>query len=226
MKFSRESYYGILALTHMSTQPKQVTQAAKLARDARLPAPFVAKILQTLARHAIIRSYRGRQRGYELARPAARITVREVVEALDGRDVFQRCAFWSNRCSDRSPCALHDIWARVRPAVAARMARLTIARLATSPRPRAALRWTPERSAKSVRRRFKIGDRVSWNSEAGRARGRIIKVVTSPMNFKGYVVRASEDEPQYQIKSETTDHVAVHKGSALRRLTTSARGAR
>lgn len=77
-----------------------------------------------------------------------------------------------------------------------------------------------------MRRRFKIGDRVSWNSEAGRVRGRIIKVVTSPMKFKGYIVRASEDEPQYQIKSEKTDHVAVHKGSALRRLTTSARGER
>ena len=46
------------------------------------------------------------------------------------------------------------------------------------------------------------------------------------MKFKGYIVRASEDEPQYQIKSEKTDHVAVHKGSALRRLTTSARGER
>lgn len=77
-----------------------------------------------------------------------------------------------------------------------------------------------------MRRRFKIGDRVSWNSEAGRVRGRIIKVVTSPMKVKGYIVRASEDEPQYQIKSEKTDHVAVHKGSALRRLTTSARGER
>jgi hypothetical protein len=71
-----------------------------------------------------------------------------------------------------------------------------------------------------VRRRFKIGDRVSWNSEAGRVRGRIIKVVTSPMKFKGYAVRASEAEPQYQIKSEKTDHIAMHKGSALRKLAT------
>jgi DUF2945 family protein len=67
-------------------------------------------------------------------------------------------------------------------------------------------------------RRFKRGDHVSWNSEAGRARGRISRVVTSAIKFKGYTVRASKDEPQYEIKSDKTDHVAMHKGSALRKL--------
>jgi Hypervirulence associated proteins TUDOR domain len=68
--------------------------------------------------------------------------------------------------------------------------------------------------------RFKVGDHVSWDSEAGRVRGRITRVVTSPMEFKGYTVHASTDEPQYQIKSDTTDHVAMHKGSALTKLRT------
>jgi hypothetical protein len=67
-------------------------------------------------------------------------------------------------------------------------------------------------------RRFKRGDHVSWNSEAGRVRGRIARVVTSEIQFKGYTVRASTDEPQYEIKSDTTDHIAMHKGSALRKL--------
>jgi hypothetical protein len=66
--------------------------------------------------------------------------------------------------------------------------------------------------------RFKRGDHVSWNSEAGRVRGRISRVVTSPTKFKGYTVRASKDEPQYEIKSDKTDHIAMHKGSALRKL--------
>jgi hypothetical protein len=43
-------------------------------------------------------------------------------------------------------------------------------------------------------------------------------VVTSEIQFKGYTVRASKDEPQYEIKSDTTDHIAMHKGSALRKL--------
>lgn len=67
-------------------------------------------------------------------------------------------------------------------------------------------------------RRFKRGDHVSWNSEAGRVSGRIARVVTSEIQFKGYTVRASKDEPQYEIKSDTTDHIAMHKGSALRKL--------
>jgi len=66
--------------------------------------------------------------------------------------------------------------------------------------------------------RFHIGDHVSWNSEAGRVSGTIRRTITAPMKFKGYTVRASKKEPQYLIKSDRTDHLAVHKGSALRRI--------
>ena len=67
-------------------------------------------------------------------------------------------------------------------------------------------------------RPFKRGDHVSWNSEAGRVSGHIVRVVTSEIAFKGYTVHASPDEPQYEIKSDTTDHLAMHKGSALTKL--------
>ena len=66
--------------------------------------------------------------------------------------------------------------------------------------------------------RLKRGDHVSWNSEAGRVRGRITRVVTKPIQFKGYTVHASPDDPQYEIRSDTTDHVAMHKRSALTKL--------
>lgn len=48
--------------------------------------------------------------------------------------------------------------------------------------------------------------------------GTIVKVIRSNIEFKGHTVHASPDEPQYEIKSEKTDHVAMHKGSALRKL--------
>jgi len=66
-------------------------------------------------------------------------------------------------------------------------------------------------------KKFKIGDRVTWNSEAGRVSGTIIKVHTRNVDFKGYTHHASEEDPQYEIKSSRTDHIAMHKGSALRR---------
>jgi hypothetical protein len=65
---------------------------------------------------------------------------------------------------------------------------------------------------------FKVGDHVSWNSEAGRASGTIIKIHKSDFNYKGYIHHATKDDPQYEIKSDKTDHIAAHKGSALTKL--------
>jgi hypothetical protein len=65
---------------------------------------------------------------------------------------------------------------------------------------------------------FKAGDHVEWNSEAGRVRGFIVKKVVSDVRVKGYVHHATKDKPQYFIQSEKTDHIAIHKGAALRLL--------
>ncbi|MDJ0312551.1 DUF2945 domain-containing protein [Arthrobacter sp. H35-D1] len=65
---------------------------------------------------------------------------------------------------------------------------------------------------------YKVGDRVSWDSEAGRVSGKIIKIHTKDFQYKGHQRRASTDDPQYEIKSEKTDHIAAHKGGALRKL--------
>ena len=64
-------------------------------------------------------------------------------------------------------------------------------------------------------KRFKIGDHVTWNSEAGRVSGTIIVVHTRDFDFKGYTHHASPDDPQYEIRSDRTDHVAAHKGRVL-----------
>jgi len=75
-----------------------------------------------------------------------------------------------------------------------------------------------QNSRRPMTKSFKRGDHVEWNSEAGRVRGVIIRKVTSDTHFKGYVHHASKEEPQYLIKSEKTDHVAIHKGRALKRV--------
>lgn len=64
-------------------------------------------------------------------------------------------------------------------------------------------------------KKFKIGDHVKWNSEAGHVSGMIIKIHTKDFKYKSYTHHATEDDPQYEIKSNKTDHIAVHKGSAL-----------
>jgi hypothetical protein len=65
---------------------------------------------------------------------------------------------------------------------------------------------------------FKIGDHVRWNSEAGRVSGTIIAIHTRDFDYKGHMHRASKNAPQYEIKSEKSDHIAAHKGSALERV--------
>ena len=69
-----------------------------------------------------------------------------------------------------------------------------------------------------MKHEFKIGDHVEWNSESGRVRGTIRKKVRSAVKFKTYTVRASKEEPHYLIKSDKTDHMAMHKGAALKKL--------
>jgi hypothetical protein len=66
---------------------------------------------------------------------------------------------------------------------------------------------------------FHIGDHVRWNSEAGLVSGIIVRAITSNTRWKGYMRHASKAEPQYVIKSDKTDHIAVHKGTALRHVT-------
>ena len=63
---------------------------------------------------------------------------------------------------------------------------------------------------------FKVGDHVTWNSEAGHVSGRIVKVHKKDVNYKGYIHHASKDDPQYEIESDKSNHVALHKGTALK----------
>ena len=67
-------------------------------------------------------------------------------------------------------------------------------------------------------KRFNVGDHVTWNSEAGHVSGRVIKVHTKNIAYKGYTHHASNEDPQYEIKSDKTDHIAMHKGSALKKM--------
>jgi hypothetical protein len=65
--------------------------------------------------------------------------------------------------------------------------------------------------------KLKVGDHVTWNSEAGYVSGRIIKIHKKDVKYRGYTHHATENDPQYEIKSDKTEHVAMHKGSALKK---------
>lgn len=66
--------------------------------------------------------------------------------------------------------------------------------------------------------RFSVGDHVAWNSEAGHVSGVIIRVHVLDFDYKGHTHRASTDDPQYEIKSDKSDHIAAHRGKVLVKL--------
>ena len=75
-----------------------------------------------------------------------------------------------------------------------------------------------KKSSKTASAGFKVGDHVKWNSEAGHVSGVIIKVHTRDFDYKGHTHRASAPNPQYEIRSDKTDHVAAHRGEVLTKL--------
>ena len=66
--------------------------------------------------------------------------------------------------------------------------------------------------------KFKVGDHVRWNSEAGHVSGTIVSIHTRHFDYKGYTHCASEDEPQYEIRSDKSEHIAAQKGTALHKI--------
>ena len=131
MKLSRESEYGLAGLIYLARRrPGAIVQLKDIAKARGLPPMFLAKTFRKLTHHGVLASYRGRRRGYALARPTKQISVREILEGIDGRDIFMRCIFWSSRCSDDRPCSLHQMWLPVRPRMTAALEQLTLDRLA------------------------------------------------------------------------------------------------
>jgi len=132
MKLGRESAYAIEGLLVLAARPVGAPMILGDIADARgVPQSFLAKIFQKLARSGIVLSSRGAIRGYALARPPKQIKVKEIVLAIEGPDLFDRCIFWSDRCGDSDPCPMHFRWKRLKKRIIGElMERTTLADLA------------------------------------------------------------------------------------------------
>lgn len=134
MRLSRESEYGLEGLRVLATQPAgRILVLQEIAAAAALPEHFLAKIFQKLRRHGLALSHRGAVRGYSLARPAAWITLRAILAAIEGEDLFDRCVFRSARCRPRHPCRLHHRWATLKPQLEQMLQTTTLDELAAAP---------------------------------------------------------------------------------------------
>lgn len=108
MHLTKKSKYALLGLAYLVSRDRGTTvPLAEVAEAQALPATFLAKIFQELARHGVLEADRGRGSGYMLSRPPAEVRVREVVEAVEGPMALKQCLLWSNDCGEEDPCPLH-----------------------------------------------------------------------------------------------------------------------
>lgn len=136
MKLGRESAYAIEGLLALAKKPPGTAMLlSDIAAARKVPRSFLAKIFQKLTRSGVVLSSRGAVRGYALARPAKKIQLKEILLAVEGPDLFDRCIFWNDRCAEDNPCPMHDGWKRIkRRFMKELMERTTLADLARKKR--------------------------------------------------------------------------------------------
>ena len=126
MIFSTATGYALRALAAMP-EDGTYSLAKDLASHLELPGPYLAKILQSLAQEGILHSVRGPRGGFRLARAAHKITVGEVVAALEGAETMTGCVMGFARCDDHdTPCPLHKAWHDVKAHMDETMTHVTI----------------------------------------------------------------------------------------------------
>ncbi len=127
MHLTKESEYALQGLAVLVAVPSgQFTPIARVAAQEDLPASFLAKIFRKLSRVGLLLASRGPGSGFALSRSGDTITLREVLEAVEGPELFTCCFLWQGH-GDHDRCPLHD---QVEPVVAALTARLDAITLA------------------------------------------------------------------------------------------------
>ncbi|NLG26934.1 MAG: Rrf2 family transcriptional regulator [Chloroflexi bacterium] len=113
MELTRGSDYATRGMIRLARLPHgTVAQVSEIAQQEALPESYLAKIFQDLAKNGIIHSHRGASGGFSLARPADQITLRQMVEAIEGPIYLQRCLAPWEHCDKADCCALYPILAK------------------------------------------------------------------------------------------------------------------
>ena len=110
---SKTSQYGLQAIHVLLERPDEWLDVESIARECQLLAPFLSKVLSSLARHGFVVSRKGRGGGFRLAPGAEKRRVGDLVRALEGRDILSECVFGFPECSDEVPCPLHESWSQI-----------------------------------------------------------------------------------------------------------------
>jgi len=115
MIYSRSAEYAIRAFIFLATVPEgKYAMVKQIAEQCDIPAHFLAKILQQMARKGFLRSSKGPTGGFCLRMPAAEISMLQLVDTIDGLADYERCPGGMTECNDSAPCGMHDTWKALR----------------------------------------------------------------------------------------------------------------
>jgi len=131
MVISRRTDYGVRIILDLAILPQEERAAAhSIADRQKIPRPFLAKIISQLCLAGLVTTYRGAGGGVALARPAAEITLLEVVEALEGPIRLNRCTIRPDDCPRNSYCPVHLVWSQAQADLVDRLGGTTFESLA------------------------------------------------------------------------------------------------
>jgi len=131
MELTRKGEYAIRAVLYLARQSSgRLSQVGEIAESAGVPRTFLSKILQQFTRTGLVASFRGAGGGFTLARDPAEITLLEVVEAIEGPVLPNRCLVGEGSCERDGACRVHEVWGRVRDEMVSILSGVTIEELA------------------------------------------------------------------------------------------------
>jgi FeS assembly SUF system regulator len=129
---SKLADYGVIVASHLALDPERQLNAAAVAAETHLPQATVAKLLKSLARAGIVAAARGAAGGYRLARPAAAISIADVVAAIDGEIGVTQCSVHEPGCERTNFCPTRPHWQRINAAVGDALAAISLADMVES----------------------------------------------------------------------------------------------
>lgn len=117
--FSASCHYGLQAMFYIAlhASDERNVDLNEIANEQNIPKHFLSKILQLLVKHKLLISMKGPNGGYNLNRPADEVTLLEIVEAIDGLDIFNQCGIGFRKCDPEKPCPIHKDYKLIRDRV-------------------------------------------------------------------------------------------------------------
>ena len=110
MELTKACDYGVFGMIYLSKQPpSKIVSLSEISKAENLPEKFLAKIFQNLARSGLVRSHRGAGGGFSLARPTNKITVKEILESIEGPIYLARCLGDLEDCDKKDVCKLRKL---------------------------------------------------------------------------------------------------------------------